>query len=129
MPTLSHFRTWATESTKVTGTATRAARKRIPRARRSATWAALRCGTSSTIGTACGIGASPRRARNGELTLACLTTTSGRESLTPRPVAASASIVVGSGLRRSRTRIDSENWSTERAVARCSRRRTQYCTK
>ena len=35
----------------------------------------------------------------------------------------------GSGLRRSRTRIDSENWSTERAVARCSRRRTQYCTK
>ncbi len=35
----------------------------------------------------------------------------------------------GSGLRRSRTRIDSENWSTDRAVARCSRRRTQYCTK
>ena len=39
--------------------------------------------------------------------------------------AASASIVVGSGERRSRTRIASLNLSTDRAVARCSRRRTQ----
>ncbi len=40
-----------------------------------------------------------------------------------------AAISTGIGARRSSTRIASENRSTEREVATCSRRRTQFWTR